>query len=121
MYRDIQNYVRICKTCQKREKSRQKEPLYLIQVGRAFEHIGIDLVGPLPITTRNNQYIIVATDYLTRWPKAKAVPNTEAETLARFIFEEIVCKHGVPKIIFSANAKNFISKVVRILCKKFLI
>ena len=66
MYRDIQAYVRSCTECQKRLKIRRKEPLYPIQVGRAFERIGIDLVGLLLITTQNNRYIIVATDYLTK-------------------------------------------------------
>ena len=50
MYRDIKEYVRTCEECQKRLKSKRKEPLHPIQVGRAFERIGIDLVGPLPIT-----------------------------------------------------------------------
>ena len=66
MYKDIQNYVKSCETCQKRLKGKRKEPLHPIQVGRAFERIGIDLVGPLQITQQNNRYIIVATDYLTQ-------------------------------------------------------
>ena len=70
MYRDIKEYVKTCEECQKRQKGRRKEPLHLIQVGRAFERIGIDLVGPLPITQQNNRYIIVVTDYLTQWPEA---------------------------------------------------
>ena len=45
---------------------KRKEPLYPIQVKWAFERIRINLVGPLTITKQNNQYIIVATDYLTR-------------------------------------------------------
>ena len=54
MYRDIKEYVRTCEECQKRLKSKRKEPLHPIQVGRAFERIGIDLVGPLPITQQQN-------------------------------------------------------------------
>src|ERR1043165_3214952 len=70
---------------------------------------------------QNNRYIIVATDYLTCWPEAKTVPDAGAKTLAKFIFEEIICRHGVPKMILSDNGKNFISETVRILCEKFLI
>ena len=80
-------------------KIRRKEPLHPIQVERAFERIGIDLVEPLSITTQNNRYIIVATDYLTKWPEARAVPDAGANTLAKFIFEEIICRHRTPKII----------------------
>jgi hypothetical protein len=121
MYRDVQEYIKTCETCQKRLKGRRKEPLHPIQIGRAFERIGIDLVGPLPITTKTNRYIIVATDYLTRWPEAKAVPDAGANTLAQFIFEEIICRHGTPKIILSDQGRNFISETIRILCEKFLI
>src|SRR6185295_12486110 len=121
MYRDIKEYVKTCEECQKRLKGRRTEPLHPIQIGRAFERIGIDLVGPLPITKQNNRYIIVATDYLTRWPEAHAVPNAGANTLAQFIFEEIICRHGTPKIILSDQGRNFISETVRILCKRFLI
>ena len=121
MYRDIKEYVKTCKKCQKRQKGKRSEPLHPIQVGRAFERIGIDLVGPLPITKQNNRYIIVATDYLTRWPEARAVPDAGANTLAQFIFEEIICRHGTPKIILSDQGRNFISETIRVLCEKFLI
>ena len=121
MYRDIKEYVKTCEECQKRHKGRRKEPLHPIQIGRAFERIGIDLVGPLLITDLNNQYIIVATDYLTQQPEARPVPDTSAYTLAKFIFEEIICRHGTPKILLSDQGRNFISEMTRLLCEKFLI
>lgn len=121
MYRDIKEYVRTCEQCQRRGKARRKEPLHPIKIGQAFERIGIDLVGPLPITHSNNRYIIVATDYLTRWPEAQAVPDASALTLAKFIFTEIVCRHGIPKIILSDQGPNFRSDMIRLLYEKFLI
>src|SRR5690242_10174659 len=44
-----------------------------------------------------------------------------SKTLAKFIFEEIICRYGTPKIILSDQGRNFISTTVRILCEKFLI
>src|SRR5437588_7233132 len=101
MYRDIQAYVRSCTECQKRLKTRRKELLHPIQVGRAFERIGIDLVELLSITTQNNRYIIVAIDYLTKCLEARAVSDTEANTLTKLIFEEIIYRHRTLKIILS--------------------
>ena len=121
MYWNIQNYVCSCDICQRRLKGKRKEPFHPIQVGWAFERIGIDLVGPLPITTQKNWYIIVATDYLTRWSKARAVPDARAETLAKFIFKEIICRYRISKIIFLDQKRNFISETVRILCEKLFI
>src|SRR5260364_405911 len=115
MYRDIQEYVKTCETCQKRQKGRRKEPLHPIQIGRAFERVGIDLVGPLSLTAKNNHYIIIATDYLTRWPEAHAVPDTGANTLAQFIFKKIIYRHGTSKIILFNQERNFISETIWIL------
>ena len=52
-----------------------------------FSVVGVDFVGPLPITNEGNHYIIVATEAMTRWPIAKAGPNHNLETADRFIFE----------------------------------
>ena len=44
-----------------------------IQVNASFEKIGIDLVGSLPVTSKENYYIIVAIDYLTKWAEARPI------------------------------------------------
>src|SRR5690242_8815559 len=121
MYQDIKEYMKTCEIYQKRGKSKRKEPLYPIKIGQAFERIRIDQVELLPITTRNNWYIIVATDYLICWPEAQAVPDAKALTFAKFIFEEIVCKHGTFRTILSDQAKNFRNEVIKVLYENFLI
>ncbi|CAG8503255.1 11806_t:CDS:2, partial [Gigaspora rosea] len=40
------------------------------------QKISIDIVGPLPRTTQGNHYIVVATDYTTKWLEAKPIPTT---------------------------------------------
>jgi len=41
------------------------------------------------VTPNGNQYVLVAGDYLTRWMEAYAIPNQEAETVARKLTEEM--------------------------------
>ncbi|CAG8528164.1 4220_t:CDS:2, partial [Cetraspora pellucida] len=35
--------------------------------------MGIDIVGPFPVTPNVKKYIVVATKYLTKWPEAHAL------------------------------------------------
>ena len=77
-----------------------------------FELVGVDIIGPLPPTkTRKNKYILVFTDYLTRWVEAFAMPNQKAITVARKLVEEIICRHGAPVMLLSDQGSNFLSKL----------
>ena len=70
MRQTVQNYVANCEVCQREGRKQKNEALRTIQVNQPFEKIGIDIVGPLPITARKNRYIVVAMDYLMKWPEA---------------------------------------------------
>jgi hypothetical protein len=112
MRRTIQNYVTNCETCQRDGSRRKNEPLRTIKVGQPFERIGIDIVGPLPKTSQGHVHIVVAVDYLTKWPEARAIPDATAESVAKFFYEDIICRHGCPKEIVSDNSSAFISQLV---------
>ncbi|CAG8559382.1 16235_t:CDS:2 [Cetraspora pellucida] len=115
---DIKEYVRTCEWCQKKKKPCTKEPLYPIKIGQAFDRIGIDIVGPLPITSKNNRYIVVATEYLTKWPEARPIEKADAVTVADFIFEDLICRHGCPKELLSDQGSHFCNQIVDALCQR---
>ena len=121
MAANVWRYSPICKTCdscQRRGKKHTKEPLHPLSIERPFQRIGIDVVGPLPITERQNRYIVVATDYLTKWPEAKALSEASAISVAHFIYEEIICRHGCPEIILSDQGTHFRNQLVDNLLEK---
>jgi hypothetical protein len=119
MTKDIERYVRSCDKCQKRGKPKGKHELHSIEVDEPFARIGIDIVGPLPESIRGNRYIIVAMDYFTKWPEARALKEATAKEVSKFIYEEIVCRHGCPKRILSDRGTHFNNKVVEELLSKF--
>lgn len=121
MYENIKAYIKGCDNCQRRGRKRNKQPLQPIPVGKPFEKIGIDFVGPLPRTQRGNKYIIVATDYLTKWPEARAVSEATAVKAANFIYDEIICRHGCPQTILSDRGTHFRNHIVDNLLEKFRI
>ncbi|GJX07341.1 reverse transcriptase domain-containing protein [Tanacetum coccineum] len=84
-FADIANYlvgndmVTHCDACQRQGKISQKDemPQNTIQNVEIFDVWGIDFMGPFP-SSRGNQYILVAVDYVSKWVKAKALPINDA-------------------------------------------
>ncbi|GBN69325.1 hypothetical protein AVEN_36031-1 [Araneus ventricosus] len=77
-----------------------------------FNKIGVDLLGRFPIARNGNRWIIVCTDYLTRFTVTKALPTAEATKIAKFLVEEIILKHGAPREI-SDQGRSFLSNLVK--------
>ncbi len=86
-----------------------------------FERQEVNIVGSLPIIRERNRYIIVAVDYFSRWPKVRSLKVANADTIATFLYEEIICKFEVPKILQSDRETHFMNKVVQRLTKRFRI
>ena len=66
MYEDIRGYVQTCDACQRRGNPKANNILHPIELKTPFQRIGIDIVGPLTITKKENRYIVTAMDYFTK-------------------------------------------------------
>uniref|UniRef100_A0A2N9GI24 Integrase catalytic domain-containing protein n=1 Tax=Fagus sylvatica TaxID=28930 RepID=A0A2N9GI24_FAGSY len=75
-----------------------------------FAQWGMDLVGPLPRATRNRRWLIVVTDYFTKWVKAEPLANIRDKDSIKFVWKNIITRFGVPKTIISDNGMQFKSK-----------
>ena len=85
MMNHVTEYVKSCDSCQRDTKPKHKNPLNPIAVSGPFEIVGIDHVGPLTKSKKGYEYIIVAQDYLTKWPIAEAVKTTNTEEALEFV------------------------------------
>ena len=121
MAQDVENWVKSCKLCNTRKSPRnaQRAPLMPIPVEGPWDRLAVDAIGPLPVTNNGNRYIVVFIDYLTKWPEAFAVPDITAKTIARLLFDEIICRHSAPKVLLSDRGTNFLSNIVKELCRYF--
>jgi hypothetical protein len=119
MFETVKLYTKTCDQCQRRGRYRIAGPLHPIPVGEPFSKIGIDIVGPLPRTIRGNRYIVVTTDYLTKWPEAEAISEATGKRVAEFIYQVIICRHGCPKQILSDRGTHFRNETVDALLRKF--
>lgn len=84
MHKTITKWIKSCPVCQRRKDPKRPRPmLQPIEVGGPFEKVAVDFVGPLPSTPSGKKYILVFTDYLSKWPEAFAVETADAETVAK--------------------------------------
>ena len=82
-----------------------------------MERIALDIMGPLPNTENGNKYVLVLADYYTKYVEAYAVPDERAETVARKLVDEFICRYGVPHEIHSDQGRNFESNVFQQMCR----
>lgn len=86
MHRNTYKYIQSCDPCQRVGKptATSKWLLTPILPLAPFEKWGIDFIGPISPAAKNSQsrYIILATDYLTKWVEAKHTRRNNAATTA---------------------------------------
>jgi hypothetical protein len=78
-------------------------PLVPLLALAPFKKWGIDFVGPIypPSKHGRKRYILVATDYATKWAEAVATKTDDAQTVAKFLYENIISRFGCPKELIS--------------------
>ena len=110
----LRDYIRTCIKCQTRKEPRYKPAGYLqsIITEKPFQNIGIDVLGPFPISRRKNRFIIVVVDYLTKWAITIALPDSKTQQIVDFIVENIVLQHGAPTTLISDGGKNLTSRMM---------
>lgn len=110
LLRTVQHYVKSCRECQRRKVPPLK-PAGLLQPVKPptspFQQVGMDLLGPFPTSTKGNRWIVVATDYLTRYAETASVPRATAAEVAQFFVHNIVLRHGAPQIVITDRGTAF--------------
>jgi hypothetical protein len=75
----------------------------------------IYLIGPIKLTGRLtwNKYIMVATNYATKWVEAKARTTNIAVVTSRFFYEYILTRFGCPLAIVTNQVLHFINDIIK--------
>ncbi|KAF0751827.1 Integrase catalytic domain-containing protein [Aphis craccivora] len=55
------------------------------------------------------KYVVVGIDNFTKWSEARPIKDKSAVTVARFLYDEIVCRHGCSKIKISVQGKKIVN------------
>ena len=72
-------------------------------------------MDPFPTSINGNKYILVITEYLTRWCEAIALSDATANSVAQALLQRVIFPHGCPHQLLSDQGSQFRSEVIRVL------
>ncbi|GJY06745.1 reverse transcriptase domain-containing protein [Tanacetum coccineum] len=109
MHKDARTLIRACQDCQvhKPIPRNSQQKLTPITSPWPFYKWGIDIAGPFPEGPRKVKFLIVAMDYFTKWIEAKPVATITGNQIKKFVWDNILCRFGLPGVIISDNGKQF--------------
>ena len=120
--KDVSVFVSSCLVCQQRNSSKQKHRHSLVNWPSSFPfaHIGIDFLGPFPVSN-GNSYIALFGDHFTKWYEAVPLSDQTTEKTANALLEHWISRFGVPVSIYTDQGRNFESKLFQSLIQSLQI
>ena len=123
LFADVYQQVIACIPCQK-FASKQKLlslPLKPFAVSAPFQQWGLDFIGEIsPASSRQHRWILIATDFFTKWVEAIPTRNATDKVIMEFIEENILSRSGCPQKIVTDNEKAFKSKAMEAFVKRMV-
>ena len=115
MKKDTADFVKSCHTCQLQANLIHTYPISLqnMAIPWPFHNWVLDLIGPINPPTSGYIWILVATEYFSKWVKAIPLRKAIGAVVANFIREHIITRFGITHKIISDNGTPFVNKNVR--------
>ncbi|KZS17759.1 Uncharacterized protein APZ42_016190 [Daphnia magna] len=120
MLRDVKEYCTSCEPCALGRRVHSMKAYFnpLDLATRPFEVLGLDFLGPIkPHSLQGNNYILVITDYFSKWIEVIPLTNCTALSTSKALVERIILHHGTPKAIITDRGSSFISELYSALGK----
>ena len=118
---DVKTYVSNCLICAKRKAyGATKAPLKpMPSTTNVWEQIAMDVVGPVTESNSGMKYILVLSDYASRFVMTIPMKDQKAHTIARHLVQRIYTKFGPPNRVLTDKGTNFLSKLIAEVCSLF--
>ena len=118
---DAKIYVKVYDQCQRfsnipRQLSEYLTPMMALW---PFAQWGLDILGPFSIGTRQMKFLVVGIDYFTKWVEAEPLASNTQQNVKNFVWKNIVCRFGVPRVLVSVNGRQFDNALFKNFCEYF--
>lgn len=106
MEEDIKWFVKTCHECQVRLLKKVVIPPTVASPAGLFRKVYMDMM--LMPKSKGYRYIIHARCSLTSYPEWTMVKNENFKSIAKFIYENLLCRWGALEIMVSDNAPQYL-------------
>nr|XP_017227761.1 PREDICTED: uncharacterized protein LOC108203368 [Daucus carota subsp. sativus] len=123
MLKQAQEYVKRCDRCQRFAPIVRQPPEMLTTINTPipFAMWGMDILGPFPLASAQRKFLLVAIDYFTKWIEAKPLAKITTKQVAQFVWENIICRYGIPRIMVTDNGTQFNNAEFKNYCEDYSI
>lgn len=124
MKADVARYVNKCSVCMA-HKPEQKKPAGLMsrhpEVTKPWQMISVDIVGPLPRSTKGYSYILSVVDCFTKFVMFFPLRSATAAQVIQKLEENVLLIFGAPQYLLTDNGVQFRSKEFKHLATSYKI
>lgn len=86
-------------------------PLRSIHASGPFQQWGLGFIGEInPHSSGQHRWILIATDYFTKWIEAIPTRKVDHHVVMKFLTENIFTRFGCPHKLVTNNAAAFKAK-----------
>lgn len=120
--RDVKRYVRNCKVCSAQKAPNCSRPGLMGQPKRAnfpWQYISVDILGPLPRSKNGFCYLLVVSDYFSKYCLLHPMKKATTSVITKFIENQVFLVFGAPQIVMTDNGSQFVSRSFKLLCEEY--
>ncbi|KAG6458786.1 hypothetical protein O3G_MSEX011059 [Manduca sexta] len=112
MNADIGLWAKSCTECQQSKIQRHTHSdIAHFPPSDRFQHLHIDIVGPLPTSVQRHRYLLTMIDRATRWPEAIPIEEITSEAVAKIVYDAWITRFGAPTTITTDQGRQFESQL----------
>ena len=112
---DVARWCAKCPQCSGRKGKPfpHKKPMSTFDTGLPFDRIAIDILDTHKVTRNGFRYVLVVSDYFTKWTDAFPLRRHTARIVAEVLVNRWVVYHGVPRELLSDQGAEFESALFK--------
>lgn len=116
MAKTIFKYIKNCVICKVTKPANANQKPYMGKdrsPRKKFQMLCLDFIGPLPTSSKGNQWILVIIDNFTKYVVAWAIRKATSEKTIEILRDHVISKFGCPETIILDNGPQLRSKVFK--------